>query len=64
MKTIIIPALLFVLFYSQSFSQSVDDILTQHFEVIGQEKLLATETFSTKGKIIQGQFEIPFTSLS
>jgi outer membrane lipoprotein-sorting protein len=30
--------------------------------VQGQEKLLATTTFTTKGKIIQGQFEIPFTS--
>jgi outer membrane lipoprotein-sorting protein len=47
---------------SLSFSQTVDEILEQHFAAIGQEKLLATNTMSTKGKIIQGQFEIPFTS--
>jgi len=40
----------------------VDEILAEYFLVIGQDKLLKTETFSTKGKIIQGQLEIPFTS--
>jgi len=49
-------------FASLSFSQTVDEILEQHFAAIGQEKLLATNTMSTKGKIVQGQFEIPFTS--
>jgi hypothetical protein len=62
MKKIIIPILFSLIFFTQSFSQSVDEILAEHFAVIGQEKLLETETFSTKGKIIQGQFEIPFTS--
>jgi outer membrane lipoprotein-sorting protein len=62
MKKLIIPFLLSLIFFTQSFSQTVDEILAEHFAVIGQEKLLETETFSTKGKIIQGQFEIPFTS--
>jgi len=62
MKKLIIPFLLSLLFFTQSFSQTVDEILAEHFAVIGQEKLLETETFSTKGKIMQGQFEIPFTS--
>jgi len=62
MKKLIIPILLSLIFFTQSFSQTVDEILAEHFAVIGQEKLLETETFSTKGKIMQGQFEIPFTS--
>ena len=62
MKKIIAPFLLSLIFFTQSFTQTVDEILAEHFAVIGQEKLLQTETFSTKGKIMQGQFEIPFTS--
>jgi hypothetical protein len=41
----------------------VDEILAEHFNAVGQEKLLATNTLTMKGKIIQGQFEIPFTSM-
>ncbi len=62
MKKLIIPFLLSIIFFTQSFSQTVDEILAGYFAAIGQEKLLQTETFSTKGKIMQGQFEIPFTS--
>ncbi|MBT8392320.1 MAG: outer membrane lipoprotein-sorting protein [Ignavibacteria bacterium] len=43
-------------------AQTVDEILEEHFAVIGQDKLLETNTFSTTGKIMQGQMEIPFTS--
>jgi outer membrane lipoprotein-sorting protein len=52
-----------MIFASLSFSQTVDEILEQHFAAAGQEKLLATNTLTMKGKIIQGQFEIPFTSM-
>lgn len=62
MKNLIILFLFSSLFITQSFSQTVDEILAEYFLVIGQDKLLKTETFSTKGKIIQGQLEIPFTS--
>jgi outer membrane lipoprotein-sorting protein len=62
MKKLIIPVLFSLLFFSQVNAQTVDEILANYFETIGQEKLLETETFTTKGKIIQGQFEIPFTS--
>ena len=51
-----------LMFISSSFAQTVDEILSEYFDVQGQEKLLATNTFTSKGKIIQGQFEIPFTS--
>lgn len=62
MKKSILSFLLSLIFITASFSQTVDEILAEHFAVIGQEKLLATNTFSTKGKIVQAQFEIPFTS--
>jgi len=62
MKNLAVSFLLMMIFASLSFAQTVDEILEQHFAAIGQEKLLATNTMSTKGKIVQGQFEIPFTS--
>jgi outer membrane lipoprotein-sorting protein len=62
MKKLIIPFLLSLIFIIPSLAQTVDEILAEHFKAVGQEKLLATNTFITKGKIIQQQFEIPFTS--
>jgi len=62
MKKTFITLILSLIFISTSFAQTVDEILAKYFEAQGQEKLLATNTFITKGKIIQGQFEIPFTS--
>lgn len=62
MKKLIIPFFLSLIFISSSLPQTVDEILAKYFEAQGQEKLLATNSFITKGKIIQGQFEIPFTS--
>lgn len=62
MKNVIVSFMISLIFMSVSFSQTVDEILAEYFAVQGQEKLLATNTFTTKGKIIQGQFEIPFTS--
>jgi outer membrane lipoprotein-sorting protein len=62
MKNLVLSILMTMLFASLSFSQTVDEILAEHFAAIGQEKLLATNTFMTKGKIMQAQFEIPFTS--
>lgn len=62
MKKLIIPFLLSLLFIITSFSQTVDEILAEHFAATGQEKLLETNTLMMKGKIIQQSFEIPFTS--
>jgi len=62
MKKLIILFFLSLIFIGSSFSQTVDEILAKYYEAQGQEKLLATNTFTSKGKIIQGQFEIPFTS--
>lgn len=58
---ILLLILSFVLILNAN-AQTVDEILAEHFAVIGQDNLLKVNTFSTKGKIIQGQVEIPFTS--
>ncbi len=47
---------------SVSFAQTADAVLVEYFETIGQDKLLETNTYVTKGKILQAQFEIPFTA--
>lgn len=62
MKNLTLSLILMMIFASLSFSQTVDEILEQHFAATGQEKLLATSTVMMKGKIIQQSFEIPFTS--
>lgn len=62
MKNLVVSFFITLIMTSVSFSQTVDEILAEYFTVQGQEKLLTTNTFTTKGKIIQGQFEIPFTS--
>lgn len=62
MKNLIILSVTAFLIFPVINAQTVDEILEEHFVVIGQEKLLQTNTFSTKGKIMQGQIEIPFIS--
>jgi outer membrane lipoprotein-sorting protein len=62
MKNPILLILLSFIIIINVNAQTVDEILEEHFAVIGQDKMLQMNTFSTKGKIIQGQVEIPFTS--
>ena len=70
MKKIIILFLLIVISLSLTFAQlddetnddTVNDILTLYFQTIGQDNLLKTNTYVTKGKIIKGDTEITFTS--
>ena len=62
MKNLILLLIVTLLIFPEINAQTVEEILAEHFNVIGQEKLLQTKTFSTKGKIMQGQIEIPFTS--
>ena len=62
MKKLIIPFLLSLIFLSVSVAQTADAVLTEYFQVIGQENLLKTNTYVTKGKILQAEFEIPFTA--
>jgi outer membrane lipoprotein-sorting protein len=40
----------------------VNDILTLYFQTIGQDKLLKTNTYVTKGVMFQGSTEITYTS--
>jgi outer membrane lipoprotein-sorting protein len=62
MKKLIIPFLLSLTFLSVSVAQTADAVLVEYFETIGQDKLLETNTYVTKGKILQAEFEIPFTA--
>jgi len=62
MKKLITPFLLSLIFLSVSVAQTADAVLVEYFQTIGQEKLLKTNTYVTKGKILQAQFEIPFTA--
>ena len=55
-----------ILFISLIFAivaggQDLDEILESHFDVIGQDKVLKTESFEIKAKINQGGMEIPMT---
>ena len=51
-------ALLSILFSVQA--QNLDEILKNHFDAVGQDKLLKLKTLSFSGKIIQGGMELPF----
>ena len=62
MKRIILASIASLVFIGISSAQTVDEILAEYFKAIGQDKLLTTNNFITKGKIVQGQFEIPFTA--
>jgi outer membrane lipoprotein-sorting protein len=70
MKKIIFLLFLFAFSSSLTFAQledetnqeTVDDILNIYFQAIGQDNLLKTDSYVTKGKLIKGNAELPFTS--
>jgi outer membrane lipoprotein-sorting protein len=45
-------------------SQSIDDILKEHFSAIGQDKLVKVTTQKLTGKMIQTGIEIPFIQMA
>ena len=45
-------------------SQSLDEILKEHFAASGQEKLIKTNTQKLTGKMLQGGIEIPFIQMA
>ena len=45
-------------------SQSLDDILKEHFAAIGQDNMLKVNAQKISGKMIQGGIEIPFIKKS
>ena len=59
-------SILVLLFYVNSFAQVADEaaenILNLYFQTLNQDKLLQTTTYVTKGKIVRGKTEVPFTS--
>lgn len=50
--------LMSVLFFAQG--QDLDEILKNHFDAVGQDKLANLKTLSFSGKIVQGGMELPF----
>jgi len=45
-------------------SQSLDDILKEHFTATGQDNILKVNTQKLSGKMIQGGIEIPFIQMA
>ena len=44
-------------------SQSLDDILKEHFSAMGQDNILKVNTQKLTGKMVQGGIEIPFIQM-
>jgi len=55
---------LFLVIGNSVMSQSLDDILKEHFTAIGQDNLLKVNTQKLTGKMIQGGIEIPFIQMA
>jgi outer membrane lipoprotein-sorting protein len=51
---------LFLIAGNSIMSQSLDDILKEHFSAIGQDNILKVNTQKLTGKMLQGGIEIPF----
>jgi len=63
MKSKLFAIIALIIFVSGPFalSQTADQVLKQHFEVIGQEKVLKMKTATMTGRILQGGQEFTFT---
>jgi len=55
---------LFLIIGNSVMSQSLDDILKEHFAAIGQDNILKVNTQKLSGKMIQGGIEIPFIQMA
>ena len=55
---------LFLIAGNAVMSQSLDDILKEHFAAIGQDSILKVNTQKLTGKMIQGGIEIPFIQMA
>ena len=55
---------LFLVIGNVVMSQSLDDILKEHFTAIGQDNILKVNTQKLSGKMIQGGIEIPFIQMA
>jgi len=59
-----ILTVLFLVIGNSIMSQSLDDILKEHFAAIGQDNILKVNTQKLSGKMIQGGIEIPFIQMA
>ncbi|MEN8116252.1 MAG: outer membrane lipoprotein-sorting protein [Bacteroidota bacterium] len=57
-RTLILTALMLIAFVGTQ-AQTLDKVLSKHFEAVGQEKLLKVETFIMKAKISQMGMDLP-----
>jgi len=55
---------LFLIAGNSIMSQSLDDILKEHFSAVGQDNILKVNTQKLTGKMLQGGIEIPFTQMA
>ena len=56
--------ILFLIAGNSIMSQSLDDILKEHFSAVGQDNILKVNTQKLTGKMLQGGIEIPFTQMA
>jgi len=59
MKRILFLIAVLIVTVTTGQAQTLDEILTKHFEAVGQEKLMAIETYTIKAKVSQMGMEIP-----
>lgn len=61
MKRLIITTLAVLIIASMNFvqAQSLDDVLKKHFKAVGQEKLVAANTYYMKAKLSQMGMDLP-----
>jgi len=55
----LLTGLLLASFAGSLVAQDLDEILSNHFEAIGQDKVLKVNTMTMKGKILQQGMELP-----
>ncbi len=55
----LLTGLIFILFAGSLIAQDLDEILSNYFETIGQDKVLKVNTMTMKGKILQQGMELP-----
>jgi len=63
-KSIAFLTVLFLVLGNSALSQSLDDILKEHFSAIGQDNTLKVNTLKLTGKMIQGSTEMPFIQIA
>jgi outer membrane lipoprotein-sorting protein len=63
-KSLLVFSLLLLVAGNSLMSQTLDDVLKQHFSATGQDNLLKINSQKVTGLMIQGGFEIPFIQYS